>query len=229
MNNPKVSGRDLFYGRQASADDLQRMAQANRQARMNSMLVNSGMGDIGMPGGQSLDELVNENQKEQQRRNFQQQMGNMDSNQSASLRRVSMLEFGTGQNQGIEPYQFRTPTMASNIAPGPNGGTLNKQRLGNPNANIRRQSMNGLGLDTQFDDMASFGDLTQSPIFQPSMDSDALDLDPTGSFMRDIPMSMDYGDGLDADVNSVGNGMSIFPQPGFSMPVTSAMQQQAGM
>ena len=229
MNHPNVSGRNLFYSRQASADDLQRMAQANQQARMNSMMMNTGMGDMGMIRGQSLDELVIENNKEQQRRNFQH-LGNAAPGQHGNLRRLSMMEFGTGQGSGMDHFNFQNPSMVSNAASVPNGSVLAKQRMESQREAMRRQSADDLGLDTRFDDMnPSFGNMTQSPIFQQPMDTDALDLNPSGTFMQDVQMNMDYGGSMDAEVSPVPNSMPMFQQQSFSMPLSSSMPQQAGM
>ena len=230
MNQPKMSELDTFYGRQPSADDLQRMAQANRQAQINSIMAGAGMGDTGLMGGQSLDELVSENHKEQQRLSFGQQMGGIGNGQHGSLRRVSMMEFGSGQRNGLEGYPFHTAPAVSGVASMPNGSTLAKQRMESQREALRRQSADNLGLETHFEGMGgTLGDLTQSPIFQQHMDADALDLGPDGSFMRDVQMGMDYGNSLDSDVSPVGNDMSMFSQTNFSMPSGPSMQQQSGM
>ena len=230
MNQPTVGQRDVYYGRQASADDLQRMAQANRQAQMNNAMVSSGMGDMRMMSGQSLDDLVNENQREQQRRNLRQQMGGVASGQNGNLRRLSMMEFGAGQGNSMDTFQFQGSPMVSNAGSLPSGSMMAKRRMVDQRDAMRRQSADELGLNTHFEDMGpSFGNLTQSPIFQQSMDTDRLDLDPSNSFMQDIQMGMDDNNGLDPDVAQDVNNLSMFSQPKYSMPMSSSIPQQAAM
>ena len=230
MNQPTVGRRDVYYGRQASADDLQRMAQAHQQAQMNNMMVGGGMGDMRMGSGQSLDELVNENQKEQQRRSFEQQMGGMGSGQNGNLRRLSMMEFGAGQGNSMDAYQFHGSPMVSSAGSLPSGSMMAKRRMASQRDAMRRQSADELGLETNFGNISpSFGNLAQSPIFQQSMDTDRLDMDPSNNFMQDIQMGMDDDSGLEPDVSQDVNHLSMFSQPKYSMPMSSSLPQQTGM
>ena len=229
MNHPKVSRRDDFYSRQAPTDDLQRMAQENQQARINQMMAASGMGDVGMMGGQSLDELVSENHKEQQRRQYRHEIGGIPSGHGGNLRRLSM-DFGGNQGSSLDTFQFSAPPMDSNATSIPNGSVMTGRRLGGQRDTLRRQSAIEFGSDTPFGDMSpSFGNLTQSPIFQQPLDADTLDLDPSSTFMQDVQMGMDQEAGLDHDVSSDANNLAMFSHSGFSMPMSSSMPQQPGI
>lgn len=228
MNQSKPGG-ESYYARHYSADDLQRLAQINhQQAMMNDSLVhnlmaNSGMDSNGMIGGRTLDELVNQNNNEQSRRSYHQQLGGMDFAPDVDAPRSSMMEFGAHRDNGLGNYQFEpSPIVASPISV-PDGGGMAKRRMDNHMANRRRDSRGALGLDTQFNDMnPSFNAMVQSPAFQQPLSSDQIDLDSPANYIPNMSMALDYSN-MSQDMSAI----DMYAQPGFQVPLSTQLQQQS--
>ncbi|KAL9117518.1 MAG: hypothetical protein Q9187_005945, partial [Circinaria calcarea] len=217
-----------FYGRQYSGDDLHRLAQVNSQNAMMSMMVPGGMGDTGMAGGQTLDEIITQNNKEIQRRRSYQQHYNPTSNPTVDSRRSSMMEFGAGPTTELEGFQFDpAPT------PVPNGLVrgvgIAQRRLDSQRAR-RRQSGDGLALNTQFQTIGSgFNGITQSPVYHHSLNpADPLDLDVAGTYLpQSMGIDMDYSTSrLDPDSSGDIMPMNIYSQASFASPLTTSPVHQ---
>ena len=229
MDQPNVGDMNGFYGRQYSADDLQRLAQVNSQNAMMSMMAPGSMGDPGMIGGQTLDEIINQNNKEmQRRRSYHQQYGTQRSGQDSDLRRASMLEFGPGTNSDLEGFQFDPASVQNSNGIG-RGQGIAQRRLESHRAR-RRQSDENLVLNTQFQDLGSgFNTITQSPVYQQSLNpSEALNLDVAGTYMpQNLPMGMDYSaGGLAPDISGDVTPLNMFSQSNFAPSLTTSPIQQ---
>ena len=224
MDQSKSSG-ESYYGRHYSADDLQRLAQLNQQAMMNDSMVQnlmaSGMDNDGIVGGRTLDELVNQN-NEQRRRSYHQQLGGMDFSPDVDAPRSSMMDFGTHRDDGLGNYQFGPSPIVTSPGSVPNNGGVPKARMDDHMADRRRESRRELGLDTQFNDMnPSFEAMVQSPAFQQAISPDQMDMN-SANYMPDMNMGLDYSN-MSQDMGPMG----MFPQSGFQVPLSSQLQQQA--
>ncbi|KAK4990889.1 hypothetical protein LTR50_002257 [Elasticomyces elasticus] len=110
----------------------------------NMMITNS----AGLVGGQSLDDIVQQNAKAIRRQSMTQQYGPSAAVMDADMRRVSMMSFGGEDPAGpLNDYQFDAP------------GGLSQEAMMHPRGSIaqstgsgadRRQSTSGLTLNTNF-------------------------------------------------------------------------------
>lgn len=215
-----------FFGTQYSQEDLQaRLQQRRRNGSMRTMSMGSpvtqdntdamDMSDM-VGGGDSLDDIISQNNKEIQRR---QSVSNPYSGQDID-RRASMMEFGNSNNN-LDGFQFGQPTST----------------VGNPG--LRRQSTGELDMVTGYADM-SLGMNMQGPQmgFSSTMQtSEPLTID-TSSFpgmtpdmvqgmMAYAPMGMEgMSEEEQASMNmfsptnfSQGFGSSMEPMSDFMMPV----------
>ena len=225
-----MGNMDGFYSRQYSASDLQRLAQLHGQNTMMSMMGSGGMGDTGMTGGQTLDEMITLNNKEiQRRRSYQQQYGLPRSNPEIDIdpRRTSMLEFGSPSSNELEGFQFDPSPVALNQSL-PHGG-IAQRRLDSQHVR-RRESENGLVLNTQFQDLGTgFTAMTDSPVYQqPLHPADSLDLDVANSYApQDMGIDMGYSSArLEPDSNGDVMHMNLYSQPSFASPLTESPIRQ---
>lgn len=217
-----------FYGRQYSGDDLHRLAQVNSQNTMMGMMGAGGMGDTGMAGGQTLDEIITQNNKEIQRRRSYQQQYIPTSNPGVDSRRASMMEFGAGTSTELESFQF-DPSPTSVPTSLGRGGGIAQRRLDSQRAR-RRQSDDSLALNTQFQSIGpGFNGSTQSPVYHHSLNSaDSLDLDVAGTYLpQSLGMNMDYSTArLDPDSSGDIMPMNMYSQGNFSSPLTTSPVHQ---
>lgn len=229
MDPTNVGNMNGYYSRQYSADDLQRVAEMNNDGMMG-ILGPNGMDPSGLMGGQTLDEIINQNNKELQRRRSYNQMHAYVATSMAQehdLRRASMLEFGSGMNNTLDGFQF-DPTTSHPPAVMHRPGNLAQRRLESQSLG-RRDSAETLALNTHFQSLSSNYSPIASSSFQQSLahaDSHGLDL--TGNYMTNsMLMGLDYSTGgLDPDDNGDVTPMTMFPQGSFAQDVTSSPLQQ---
>ena len=229
MDPPNVGNMNGYYGRQYSADDLQRVAEMSNDGMMG-ILGPNGMDPSGLMGGQTLDEIINQNNKELQRRRSYNQMHPFAATsvgQQHDLRRASMLEFGSGMSNTLDGFQF-DPT-SSHPPPGMHrAGNLVQRRLESHSLG-RRESAETLALNTHFQNLNStYSPMPASP-FQPSLNhAESHGLDLTGNYMASsMLMGLDYPTGgLDPDDNGDVTPMTMFPPGTFVQDVTSSPLQQ---
>lgn len=201
-----------FYQRQYGQDDFQHMQDASNSGNMVGIMGPPGMQQQQQqPQGssmeaQSLDEIVNQNEKELRRRSMPLPYGAQPSGLDTSMRRVSMMdmgdigsmmEFGTsGQTTPLDSFQFN-PATASEL-----DGMAVQGQAGNGSANqSRRQSNAELSINTQFSphpSHAQYGpmDPSASVYASPLPASGALDMDMQSPYIQSamsagLPMSMD--------------------------------------
>lgn len=232
MDPMNVGNMNGYYGRQYSADELQRLSQVNHQNAMMGLLGPGGMTDPGYGEGQTLDDIISRNNKELQlRRNSQQySFGVPRLSQDPDPRRSSMLEFGSGNHNDLDSFQFDPPPVHTSPTSHPHGGGIAQRRLESRRTQ-RRDSIESIGINTQFQDMTSgFGPMTQSPVYHQGLNSaESMSMDVTSAYMpASLPMGMDYvGSGLDQGQGADGSPMNLFHQGNFSSPLTNlSMHQQ---
>ncbi len=224
MDQTNVGNMNGYYERQYSTDDLQRLAALNNHDQIMGISGPNGIDMSGMMGGQTLDDIINQNNKEfQRRRSFHQ------SNPFASItrhlndhdsRRSSMLEFGSGNNNDLEGFQF-DPTPASTPTPTPmvsnhsmqNLGSIAQRRLDTQRAR-RHPANDDLVLDTSFHSMApSYTPMsTSSPYGHNLNSSDSIGFEMSGNYMTDNMLV-----GMDYTTSGIGNGTNgdMTPRIGF--------------
>ena len=232
MDQANVGNMSGFYGRHYSASDLQRLAQANNHHAMMSMIGPGSLSTAAMMGGQSLDEIIIQNNKElQRRRSYQQQYGAPRSSQDTDPRRSSMLEFGSSATNDLDGFQFEpSPMHSSSASHSHNQGSSIVQRRMDSQRLLRRDSAESLGLNTQFADMGnSFGPITHSPVYHQTLNSsEPLELDVTNTFM---PQSLELG--MDFTTSMIDHGMErnvgpihVYPQSNFGPSLISPRMHQ---
>ena len=229
----QMSGQTGFSnGRQFSADDLRRLSSQNPQVMMNSMMQGISMPNQSIHNEQSFDDFMNQNLADQQsrRRTYHPQMGNTNSAQDNDRRRLSMLEFGSLNNNDLDGFQFSPSPMMHSPTTLPNGGGIAKRRMEARQAAIRRESSGSMALDTNFHDIAqNLSSLAQSPIYQQSMNPEPMNLDAGNDFMGDMDISMDRTNGINGGIFDDVSGMGMYNTTDFGMPVTSMSQDASTM
>lgn len=162
------------------------------------------MDDTHMTGGegQTLDQIINQNNLELQRRRstyhpaFQ---SNGDREQDPHERRSSMMDFPSGKHPDQAGFQFNGSPSQPSI-PGQTSDHNQTQKASDPRKMRSRES---LALDTRFNQMnPAFGSM---PNYSPGiMTSTPLDLDPTSQFLSsnmEIPMSFENAGGERTPMN----------------------------
>ncbi|MCJ1311019.1 blue light receptor [Agyrium rufum] len=209
------------YSRQYSSDDLQRIALANNQTTMMNLM---GANNMNSSRGQSLDEIISRNNKEEQRRRFSQQYST-DAASGISAndpRRSSMLEFGATMSADLNGFQFN-PSSVPISSSMPQGAIAQRRRA---KEEERRVVNNMIAVNTQFGALPpnfSSNDYSQSPMFE-----DPLPMDPTSAMSLDandymddrLPLDINYVNGLNDDVMTGGvTPMNVFGQASYETEV----------
>ncbi|MCJ1467960.1 blue light receptor [Pseudocyphellaria aurata] len=229
MDQPNVGNLQGYYDRHYSTENLQ--ADINKHNAMLSMMGSNGMDTSGMIGGQTLDEIINQNSKELLRRssyNHMHSYGSSEASQDHDPRRTSMLEFGSGSNSDLEGFQF-DPVPNRTAAGIHRPGNIAQRRLDSQTAR-RRESNENLALNTHFQNLSSnYSPIPSSSPYSQSLNpSDSLTLDMTGSYLPNtMLMGLTYsGNGMDHDDNGDVGPMAMFPPGNFTTNVTSSPLQQ---
>lgn len=205
------------------------MSQIHNGHNMMGMMGPDAMGSSSVVGGQSLDDIVNQNSKEMRRRSqplsYNASAGTLD----GDMRRVSMMEFsGTSPTGALNAFQFDPSTSAMD---GVMPAGLPMQRAGG-NRQGRRPSSGELALDTQFAAQNSgYGPMTGpgSAYASPLPMNGSLDMDPTSPFVSSaLPLSMNLTDqSLTGMMGSDMGAMNIFPGSQFMSPMMGSPLQQS--
>ena len=226
MDQSNVGDLSSIYGRrQYSADDLQRMADANGQSLMMGIVNTEAMDESSMAGGQSLDEIINQNNKElERRRSYQQQFPAPRANQGEGLRRPSMLEFGSGSGSDLEGFQFDPPPLLNSHGL-PHTAGIAQRRLNSQRAQSQA-SMGSLGLNTQFQSLGSgFNPMTEtSPYQQPFSSAHPINMDVSRGYIPDMDMGLTFSSG-DIEQNNGRDdvaAMNLYSQSTFVPDLTSS-------
>ena len=225
-----------FYGRSYSTEDLQRLAEMSNPSTIMDLSSSNGLDMSGRIGGQTLDEIISQNNKDLQRRrsfHHSNSLNNINNTQfqDSESRRLSMLEFGSGNNGDLEGFQFDpapAPLPTGMVMQGP--GNIAQRRLDSQRA--RRQSSNeDLALDTNFTGMTpTYHPMSSSSSYGHNLNSaDPLAFDMNTNYMtNDMLMGMDYHTSA-MDHGGVGDitPRNAFGQPNFATGLsTSPIQQE---
>jgi hypothetical protein len=196
-----------FYQRPYNQEELDRLQDEDNAAGLMGMLPPQAS-PHGLPGAQSLDDIVNQNAKELRRRSMPIGYGQGQGDLDTSMRRVSMMdmqqmiEFGDSSPTGpLTGYQFDPSTSADMDrmrVDGPPGGSQASQS--------RRQSNADLSINTQFQHQAQYGANGPSASMYPSpmANSSALDVDMNSPY---ITSGMPSALSLNMDMHMMGNDM----------------------
>ncbi len=229
MDQTNVGNLNGYYDRY-SAEDMQRVTEMNNQEAMLGIIGSNGMEHSGMVGGQTLDEIINQNSKELLRRrsyNHMNSFGSSQASQDRDPRRSSMMEFGSGSNSELEGFQF--DPAPNHTAPGMNRpGNIAQRRLDSQTAR-RRESAENLGLNTHFPNMnSSYSPIPSSSPYRQSLNtSDPLNLEITGGYLSNSMLMLDYSaGGLDHDEPVDVTPISMFPQATYATTVSTSPLQQ---
>ena len=227
--NPQMSGQGGFPNTgQYAAENLRQLSRSNSQAMMSNLMVDGNMGDTTMLDGQTLDGLMSQNMGEQQRRStYHPQMSAASNGSGNARRRVSMLEFGSLNNNDLDGFQFSPSPMVQSPTTNtlPNGGGIARRRMEARQAAQRRQSSGNLTLDSQYHDASpSMANMAQSPMFQQPLPSEPINLDAGNDFVGDMDMSMDLGNGMNSAMFDEMSGMAMYQPTDFGMAMNSMSQ-----
>lgn len=219
MDQTNVGNMNGYYERQYSTDDLQRLADMTNHDSMMGISSSNGIDMSGMMSEQTLDEIINQNNKDLQRRrsfHHSNSFGSVSrSLQDHDSRRSSMLEFGSANNNDLEGFQFdpTPPPMSANNGMHRPNGNIAQRRFDNHRA--RRQSSNeDLVLDTSFPSMAPpYAPLSSSSPYGHNLNSsDSMGFDLSSNYMaNNMLMGMDYS----TSAMSNGTNGNITPRNGF--------------
>ena len=196
---------------------------------MMMMMGQEGMGG-GVIGGQSLDEIVNQNAKAMRRQSMPQQYGGQQDHTDTDMRRVSMMEYsGTPSAGPMSNFQYdlnagvgQGGMMSGSVTP------AHSQQHQNLN---RHQSNADLSLQTSFPEAAR----NFNPIMQPSSAYQSPAHPPTGYDMSMSSPYVDHSMGMQMDYNvdqGLGNSTPANPQMNmYSQPQQfgQGMMQQSPM
>ncbi|KAK5008607.1 hypothetical protein LTR28_003753, partial [Elasticomyces elasticus] len=127
----------------ASLADLEQAGDGH-----NMMIMRPQPNPAGLVGGQSLDDIVQQNAKAIRRQSMTQQYGPSAAVMDADMRRVSMMSFGGEDPAGpLNDYQFDAPGGLSQEAMMHARGSIAHSTGSGAD---RRQSTSGLALNTNF-------------------------------------------------------------------------------
>lgn len=228
MDPTNVGNMNGYYGRPYSTDELQRAVELNHDGMMG-ILGPNGMDPSGLMGGQTLDEIINQNNKELQRRRSYNQMHAYAASPVGpehDLRRASMMEFGSGVHHPLDGFPF-DPTPG-HVAPGMHrAGNPATRRLESP-ALGRREAPAPLALNTHFANLSASYSPMPASSFHPALNhAESLGLDMAVNYVTSgMLMGLDYpAAGMDADDPGEVTPMTMFPPAGFAPEVTASPLQ----
>jgi hypothetical protein len=198
---------------------------------MMMMMGQDGMGG-GVMGGQSLDEIVNQNAKAIRRQSMPNQYGGTPHNME-DLRRASMMDYGSGSPAAqMSQFQFNAnPAMnqASMMSESGTPGHSQHQR-----SHSRRQSHGNLALNTSFGNtspnfnavMSANAAFQSSPHPQSGfeMPMESPYMNPGMSMAMDYNIDQNLGSATGADMSQ----MNMYRQPQFSQSMMASPVPHSG-
>ena len=236
MDQTNVGNTNGFYDRPYSVEDFQRLASdMDSHGALMEISNGNGMDMSGMMGNQTFDDIINQNNKDFQRRRSFHHSNSYGSAQNRHLqahdpRRSSMMEFGSGNNSDLEGFQFdpspghAPPDMVvqrpANIA----------QRRMDSQRSRRQPSNENLALNTNISTMGTpYSSMSSSSAYNHNLNSsDSLAFDLSSNYLtNDMLMGMDYrAPGMSHNGNGDITPRNAFGQPNFAAGLhTSPMQQ----
>lgn len=232
-----MNGYAYYHNGQPNGNQMDQGGDASNMMLMSQ----DGMGDMsggigGLGGGQSLDDIVNQNAKMIRRQSMPQGYGQSPHHLNPDMRRISMLEYGSGSPAGsMSSYQY-DPNMTLDHG-GFTSGAVTPAANPNNQSNQSRPSHGDLSLDTGFSGtahnyssgIAQNSAMETSPIHQSAGVDMSLDASPY--IDSNLAMSMDYGVDSTLGVGQDPMQMNLynqsqFHQSSFSSPMQSAQHHQ---
>lgn len=164
-------------------------------------------------GGQTLDEIINQNNEEMIRRRTYQQPQFRQNNSDHHARRASMLEFGGQMGNELADFQF-DPNPTGSMLNNSIGELASAQKSHDPR---KIRSRENLSVDTRFPAMDStYGAFPGSSPYSPAlMTGVSLSLDHSSQYMsQPMDLSMDYdiasGEVTPINMHSATNQQGLF-------------------
>ncbi|KAI9798595.1 MAG: blue light receptor [Piccolia ochrophora] len=231
MEEPDVSNMEGYFGRPVTETDFARIS--NGHQHRTGTLMSSAMDPMtaGMMGGDTLDDIVMQNQKEMQRQRSMHHPYGVDvPSQQNGMRRAEQISFGQGNSGELHGFQFHLSHMSDSDRMAHNNGPQPAQPEGLPNGS-RRRSTEHLALDTQFANLGHpFDSAAHQSSFQSPLNSSGLDLNEGGPFSATglsarmaSSMSVDFpsngmqnvpgGEGVSIDQYAQSSGHPVFSNP----------------
>lgn len=163
-------------------------------------------------GGQSLDEIIHQNNLEMMRRRTYQQPQFRHPNPENHVRRSSMLEFGAPISDDLANFQF-DPNPAPSILPNSIGDMTATQKSLDPRKVRSREDLN---VNTRFAPIDStYNPYPNASTYSPALMSGvSMNLEPQ-YIPQTMDLSMDY-DNASGDVTPMNLHSSHNPQPIFT-------------
>ena len=232
MDQADVGDMNNYYERQYTQEDLQRLSDLHNRDAMMGIIGPNGVDASGLMGTQTLDDFINQNQKEIQRRTSFHHSNSYTSNrpmQELDSRRSSMLGFGPGNNSELEGFQFDpTPPVSTNSGM-QRPGNIAQRRLDSQRAR-RQLSHERLALNTSFQSMApSYTPISSCSPYGHNLDSaESLGYDMSGTYMsNNMLMGMDFsGAALDDGTNGDMTLRNAFTGNNFTTDMSTPPMQQ---
>ncbi|KAL9611823.1 MAG: hypothetical protein Q9167_003550 [Letrouitia subvulpina] len=234
MDQTNIGNMNPYYSQQYAIENLQKSSEMDSQDTIMAFMGTSGMDASALMGGQSLDEIINQNNKEleRSRRSYRGQTtfprGSIPSEHDG--RSPSMVEFGSGNSSELEGFQF-DPTSVQSSA-GMQRPLHTAQRSLEDQAGRRRESAGNLAINTQFQNIPpEYGQLPSSSTYPQSAlhHPDSMNLDMPGNYMENSMLldTMDFPQsGLDRDGSGNMEAIDIFTSTHFSPNLTTSPLQQ---
>lgn len=230
MNQSNLDNMNGYYQKPYSAEDLQTMTDLSNHDAMMGMMMGNGMDHSAMVGGQTLDDIINMNNKElQRRRSFHQSQQYGLNRGSLDPRRASMMEFGSGNNGDLAGFQFDpspNPPPTSMQRP----GSIAQRRLDGQRAR-RRESLDELASNTHFQNVGpGYSPIASSSPYQHHQiqHTNSMPLDLSGDYMSNsLMMDMDYsGAGLNRTNSGEMMPMNMYTPSAFTPNLSSSPMHQ---
>ena len=201
-----------YYGQPYQPPDPRRPIDDYAQARSLPVIGNGSIVNGMTNGGQSLDEIIHQNNLEMMRRRTYQQPPFRQPSPENHVRRASMLEFGAAISDDLADFQF-DPNPATSILPNPIGDIAATQKSLDPRKVRSRENLN---VNTRFPPL----DSTYSPYQNTSSYSPALmsgvSMNLDAQYMpQNMDLSMDY-ENASADLTPMNLHPSTNQQPLFT-------------
>ena len=222
-----MHGMNGYYGQQYSGVDPRRSLDTFGQSHVGGMGINQ-MEDTMMGEGQSLDDIINQNNNElQRRRNSLHPTYRTPARNNANdtIRRASMMEFSSGINADLNDFQF---DPNPNNQPPVRNGDRSMLPLQNSSEPRKAQPRENLSLDTRYQPMSSgYDTMPGSATFASPMDpGSAMGLSATNQYLASNMggMHMDFSGhgGTSGDVTPV----NFYSHPSYHPVYTESPIQQ---
>jgi hypothetical protein len=201
-----------YYGQQYQTPDSRRLMDGYAQTANMAMAGTTSTANGMTNGGQSLDEIIHQNNLEMMRRRTYQQPQFRHPNPENHVRRSSMLEFGAPIGDNLANFQF-DPNPASSILPNPIGEMTATQKSLDPRKVRSREDLNVI---TRFAPMeSSYNAYSNASSYSPALMSGvSMNLEPQ-YIPQNMDLSMDY-DNASGDVTPINMHHSHNQQPIFT-------------